>query len=118
MTNYDFTYDKGTNSFTCPNAKKLKEGDKGIYECHECEGCKLKMLCCIGKDYKRITKSNFTQLREEMSEKVNQDKEKMNARKAVERSCGHMKWNLGFRRFSRRGISGARVELNLTSTIN
>lgn len=113
LTNYDFTYDKGTNSFTCPNAKALKEEAKGIYECHECGGCKLKMLCCIGKDYKRTTKTYFTQLREEMSEKVNQDKEKMNARKVVERSFGQIKWNLGFRRFSRRGLSGARVELNL-----
>jgi transposase len=113
LTNYDFRYDKGTNSFTCPNSKTLKETNKGIYECHECEGCELKMLCCIGKDYKRTTKTKFTELREEMSAKVNQDKEKMNARKAVERSFGHIKWNLGFRRFSRKGISGARVELNL-----
>ena len=73
----------------------------------------LKKLCCIGNDYKRITRTNFAELREDMSEKVHRDKEKMNARKAVERSSGQMKWNLGFRRFRRRGISGAIVELDL-----
>lgn len=113
LTNYDFTYNKETNIFTCPNSRILKEEKKGIYECRECEGCMLKILCCIGKDYKRITRTNFAELREDMSEKVHRDKEKMNARKAVERSFGQMKWNLGFRRFRRSGISGAQVELDL-----
>lgn len=119
LTIYDFQYDKKTNSYRCPNEKTLSEINKGIYECAACDDCKIKILCCIGKDYKRITETNFTELRQEMSEKVNRDKEKMNARKAVERSFGQIKWNLGFRRFSRKGISGAQVELSLlTLSIN
>ncbi len=35
----------------------------------------------------------------------------MNKRKAVERVFGNIKWNLGFRRFSRKGLEGASIEI-------
>lgn len=35
----------------------------------------------------------------------------MNQRKVVERVFGNIKWNLGFRRFSRKGFEGASIEI-------
>jgi len=114
LTIYDFVFDKEKNVFLCPNQKHLIETEKQVYECRECEGCALLRLCCRKKAEKKITKTSFTLLREAMSEKMKENnKEKMNQRKTVERSFGQMKWNLRFRRFHRKGISGASVELNL-----
>ena len=62
---------------------------------------------------KRVTRTNYTCLREEMSEKVKGNKEIMSQRKAVERSFAQMKWNLGMTRFSRKGLTGAGLELCL-----
>jgi len=46
-----------------------------------------------------------------MREKIKQNPEKINQRKAVERVFGNIKWNLGFRRFSRKGFEGASIEI-------
>lgn len=35
----------------------------------------------------------------------------MNQRKVVERVFGNIKWNLGFKRFSRKGFQGASIEI-------
>ncbi len=113
LTIYDLVYDKEKNEYICPNQNRLVEESEREYICRECEGCALQQLCCRKKTEKKITKTDYTFLREEMSEKMKGNPEKMNQRKAVERSFGQMKWNLGFRRFHRKGISGASVELNL-----
>jgi hypothetical protein len=46
-----------------------------------------------------------------MRQKIKQNPEKMNQRKSVERVFGNIKWNLGFRRFSRKGFEGASIEI-------
>lgn len=113
LTIYDFVFDKIKNEYICPNQKKLREKEKLVYECEQCDGCELKDLCCRTKEKRRITKTSYTIMREAMSERVNRNKEKMKERKSVERVFGQMKWNLGFRKFHRKGIEGATVELNI-----
>jgi len=113
LTIYDFVFDKEKNVFICPNGKHLQETEEQVYECDKCEGCIIQKLCCRKKSSKKIEKTEYTLLREEMSEKMKKNKEKMNERKAIERIFGQMKWNLGFTRFHRKGIAGASVELSL-----
>jgi transposase len=114
LTPYNFRYDKKQNKIICPNQKYLEEISKDVYECQECENCPLIKLCCPGKrKNKRVTRTNYTCLREEMSEKVKENKEIMRQRKAVERSFAQMKWNLGMTRFGRKGLAGADLELCL-----
>lgn len=113
LTIYDFVFDKIKNEYICPNQKILREKETLVYECEECDGCELKDLCCSTKGKRRITKTSYTIMREAMSERVNRNKEKMKERKSVERVFGQMKWNLGFRKFHRKGIEGATVEMNI-----
>lgn len=113
LTVYDFVFDKDKNEYLCPNRKRLVEIKPMTYECEACDGCKLQKLCCEAKGRRRITKSNYTLKREAMNRKVAKDKEKMNQRKTVERVFGQMKWNLGFRKFHRKGQEGAEVEMSI-----
>lgn len=113
LTQYDFTYDENHNVYHCPNKKKFKEVKTGIYECHECQDCPLQHLCLSTRDYRTITRKQFSDMRDRMSVKVHNHPEKMNDRKAVERVFGQIKWNYGFPRFRRKGLLGAQVELDL-----
>lgn len=113
LTIYDFVFDKEKNEYICPNRKRLRETETLVYECEQCDGCEVKNLCCRTKEKRRITKTSYTIMREAMSERVRSNKEKMKERKSVERVFGQMKWNLGFRKFHRKGIDGATVELNI-----
>lgn len=113
LTTYDFVYDKKRNVYICPDKKTLEEKDNQVYECKECEGCELRSLCCLSEGNKKINRTSYNLLRENMSEKVRQNGKKMSERKSVERVFGHMKWNLGMTKFHRKGIEGATVELNI-----
>lgn len=113
VTTYDFVYDKKRNVYICPDKKILEEKDNQVYECKECEGCELRSLCCLSEGNKKINRTSYNLLRENMSEKVRQNGKKMSERKSVEKVFGHMKWNLGMTKFHRKGIEGATVELNI-----
>lgn len=104
-----FVFDKEQNEYTCPDQRKLKEIKPGIYESENCEGCILFDLCAQ-KTKRRINRTEFTERKELMRKKIKQSPGKMNERKAVERVFGNIKWNLGFRRFTRKGINGAAIE--------
>lgn len=110
LTSEFFRFNKEENEYICPNEKKLKEIKPGIYESEDCEGCMLFHLC--GKTKKRkITRTEYAKRKEEMREKIKQSPEKMNERKAVERVFGNIKWNLRFRRFRRKDLQGALIEM-------
>lgn len=108
-----FVYDKADNEYVCPNNRKLKEVKSGVYESENCRDCILKDLCTKKRELRRITRSEFTERKELMRQKVKASPETMNKRKAVERVFGNIKWNLGFRRFSRKGFEGATVEFTM-----
>ena len=105
-----FVYHKADNEYVCPNNRKLKEVKSAVYESENCRDCILKDLCTKNRELRRITRSQFTERKELMRQKVKENPEIMNQRKAVERVFGNIKWNLGFRRFSRKGFEGASVE--------
>lgn len=111
ITSEFFLYSKEDNGYICPNQRKLKEVKPGIYESENCQGCMIKHLCAKKREVRRITRTEFTERKEQMREKIKQSPEKMNQRKVVERVFGNIKWNLGFRRFSRKGFEGASVEI-------
>jgi transposase len=113
ITTEFFSYDKMKNEYVCPNQKLLKEVSPGVYETENCDGCKIKHLCARKRKTRIITRTEFTERKELMREKIKQNPDKMNQRKAVERVFGNIKWNLGFRRFSRKGFEGASIEIML-----
>lgn len=105
-----FVYHKANNEYVCPNKRKLKQIKPGVYESENCRDCILKDLCTEKRELRRITRTEFTERKDLMREKLKASPEKMNERKAVERVFGNIKWNLGLRRFSRKGFEGAAVE--------
>lgn len=108
-----FRYSRKRNEYTCPNKRKLKEVKQGVYESGSCEGCRLKGLCTPASGKRRIIRSKFTESKEKMRKKVKDNPEIMNERKSVERTFGHIKWNLKFKRFTRKDIEGATIEITL-----
>lgn len=111
ITSEFFIYSKENNEYSCPNQRQLKEIKAGVYESEDCSGCIIKHLCAKKNKLRRVTRTEFTGRKELMREKIKKSPEKMNQRKAVERVFGNIKWNLGFRRFSRKGFEGASIEI-------
>lgn len=109
---FHYTYDESTNRYLCPNDKYLEEIEPAVYECKDCQECPYKEKCFKRGKNKKITKTEFQKQRIAMMGKANYE-ESMNRRKIVERNFGQLKWNLGFRRFTRKDLSGARVETSL-----
>lgn len=106
-----FIYSQENNEYTCPNHRQLREIKPGVYESEDCNNCIIKQICSKKNPLRKITRSEFTERKEMMREKVKLNPEKMNKRKAVERVFGNIKWNLGFRRFRRKDFQGASVEI-------
>lgn len=111
ITSDFFIYSKEKNEYTCPNQRKLKEIKPGVYESEDCGGCIIKELCAKKKELRRVTRTEFTDRKELMRQKIKKRPEKMNQRKSVERVFGNIKWNLGFTRFGRKGFEGASIEI-------
>lgn len=111
ITSEYFVYSKEDDEYICPNQRRLKQKDAGVYESEDCSNCIIKHLCAKKKKLRTISRTEFTERKELMREKIKQNPEKMNQRKAVERVFGNIKWNLGFRRFSRKGFQGASIEI-------
>lgn len=111
ITSEFFIYSKEDNEYICPTQRRLKEVKPGIYESENCQGCMIRHLCAAKREVRRITRTEFTERNELMRQKIKQNPEKMNQRKVVERVFGNIKWNLGFRRFTRKGFEGASIEI-------
>lgn len=110
ITSEFFIYVKEDKEYICPNQRRLKQIKAGVYESENCEDCIIKDLCAKKRVARQITRSEFTERKELMRQKIKQCPEKMNQRKAVERVFGNIKWNLSFRRFTRKGFEGASIE--------
>lgn len=111
ITSEFFSYSKENNEYICPNQRRLKQIRASVYESEDCSTCIIKHLCAKKKKLRTITRTEFTGSKELMRQKIKQSPEKMNQRKAIERVFGNIKWNLGFRRFSRKGFEGASIEI-------
>lgn len=114
-------YDEETDSFTCPNGRKLScigekksksangfETVRKQYACESCSGCPYRSKCYKGKSEVRRIEMSHTYARQvrEATERLTSDygiKLRMNRSIQVEGAFGVLKQDFGFRRFLVRG---------------
>ena len=114
-------YDEETDSFTCPNGKKLvhiydshRKSENGYtstkqnYICESCAGCPHREKCFKGKyENRKISLSQtFARQKREASERINTPEGiqlRVNRSIQVEGAFGVIKEDYGFRRFLTRG---------------
>lgn len=114
-------YDEETDSFTCPNGKRLNfvcdrkrrtengyETRKKNYICEDCSGCPYRDQCFKGAyENRKIELSHtYTRQKREATERITTDygiKLRMNRSIQVEGAFGVLKQDYGFRRFLMRG---------------
>jgi transposase len=124
----NFKNDKSGN-YICPNNKKFEEirryqsstieSDHEMieYECFYCSKCRQKKKCTKAKGNRQITFiKDYTEMKEEV--KQNLDSElgielRVQRSIQVEGAFGIIKEDMKFRRFTRIGFSGIKLELNL-----
>lgn len=117
----NMSYDPESDSFTCPNGKKLKfaydsksksengyETVKQNYVCEGCAGCPHREKCFKGKyENRKVTISqNFVRQKREATERITTEygiQLRVNRSIQVEGAFGVIKQDYGFRRFLTRG---------------
>lgn len=130
----DFTFDPGTDRYTCPGGKHLlrnrrtyqtirqrpKDLDMIRYRASkaDCQACVLKPKCCPKEPARKITRSIHEGAREMAREITKSDVyiTSAAARKKVEMLFGHLKRILNLSRLRLRGPCGARDEFLLAAT--
>jgi hypothetical protein len=123
----DFEYDSDRDEYVCPAGKRLirigsqSKGEKAnaTYKGVECQGCPLK-AACTKEERRRLTVLETTPQLLEMSKRRQRDREneRLGARRKafVEPRFGHMKHNLRWRQFMRRGLAACRSEFRILCT--
>jgi len=120
----EFVYDAERDVFECPEGNEhvfTRLADKGDGEVRRvymskrrCDGCPRRELCFGRSKLRRHTirrHVDFAWLSKHRARFLQPEyQERLNKRRLIERIFGHMKHNLGFRRFLLRGFSGARIE--------
>lgn len=123
-----FTYDKQSDTYTCPQGKKLRLHIKNkkhhgsvlnVYKCFECEGCSIRNECTkskTGRTYSRnINQEKIDQYREKL--KSEYAKERIAERKGVvEHPFGTIKWMMGKFNFLLTGKEKVQTEFDLYAT--
>lgn len=128
----NFGYDPQTDTFLCPAKKHLHfqndtkyTTDNGFvsnrrnYECFDCADCPLKSQCTKAKGNRKI-RISFRLMEYRRQARANLTSEKGQSLRAkrsveVETVFGHIKQNMGFRRFHLRGLEKVKVEWGLVS---
>jgi transposase len=120
FTREAFTYDKASDSWTCPAGETLrpceisKERQITRYGTTACSGCALKPQCTEGKS-RRITRHFYEDAREAMHQRAVAEPSWMALRRnLVEHPFGIMKWLMGRPRFLVRGLRKTSAEMALT----
>lgn len=125
-----FDYDSESDQFICPAKKKLSylytskyktdngyESERRHYECGTCQDCPLKPQCTRAKGNRRIQVSfQLIEHRRQAREHLISDLGKeLRAKRSVEVETvfGHIKHNMGFRRFHLRGLKKVKTEWGL-----
>jgi transposase len=126
----DFIYHSQKDTYECPSGQIIdfshtqQKADKRIrlYKTSHCAGCLLCKQCLSKKNKTKIRKIQRDErevLAEQMAIKLSTDeaKQRLIVRKTtVEPVFGNLKENLGFRRFSLRGLENVRNEFKLMAT--
>jgi transposase len=115
-----FTYDRASDTWTCPAGETLrccevseKEQFKR-YATAACGGCAMRARCTEG-GHRRITRHFHEDAREAMHQRATADPRWMEERrKLVEHPYGNMKWMMGRARFLVRGLVKTAAEFALT----
>ena len=117
----DFAYHQEGDYYECPSGNRLipveNKGNKTIYRASGCSECPLSIYCLSSKkNIKQIHRSHREVYAEQMANKLQSPgaSEYMLMRKiSVEPVFGNLKHNLGFRRFSLRGLANVKGEFTL-----
>jgi transposase len=125
-----FGYDAQTDQFICPANQHLQfqytsryttdngyVTDRRIYECFECAACPLKPQCTRAKGNRKIRISfrlldYRKQARENLTSELGRQLRAARSTE-VETVFGHIKHNMGFRRFHLRGLEKVKAEWGL-----
>lgn len=128
----NWMYDEETDTYTCPNQKRLEyqyysvrkdragfQKELKIYECEDCSGCPFRSSCTKAKEgnnRKLMVNEKWEQQKEYVRAKLSEEKTSAIYRKRkidVEPVFGFLKANLRFTRFSVRGKSKVENEMGL-----
>ena len=126
----NWEYNAKEKYYVCPNGKRLvfketkkRKTDSGYlitvekYECESCKYCRLKKQCTKSKGNRTIERNERWLRLKQKACRVVEDERYMQLRKQrsveVETVFGHIKGNLGFRRFLLRGASKVSTEWGL-----
>lgn len=123
-----FTYNKQSNTYTCPQGKELIQYQKNFkhngaiynrYKCSECDGCPIRGECTkskTGRTYKRNVNQEKIDLYKEKLE-TDYAKERIAERKGVvEHPFGTIKWMMGKFNFLLTGKEKVQTEFDLYTT--
>lgn len=122
-----FEYDGRRDVYICPakhvlEFKSMKTDRKANkqyrqYRTGDCKGCPFQKQCCSKKSPCRTILREVRQgLRDEIKQRLNSEEgKKMYARRLhpIEAIFGHLKYNLGYTRFSLRGLEKVKAEFTL-----
>jgi transposase len=122
----EFTYDKNSDCYYCPEGEKLKceairyDIGKMQYRVtgkNKCSHCKHFGVCTKSQDGRTIIRLINEELKEKFERQYKQGQEIYIKRKTLaERPFGHIKHNLGKRYFLMRGQKGVQAEISLAAT--
>jgi len=127
-----FAYDPQTDTFRCPAHKLLHfqstsryttdngyQSERHTYECFDCANCPLKSQCTQAKGNRKIRISfRLLEYRSQARENLTSEEgQRLRAARSteVETVFGHVKQNMGFRRFHLRGLEKVKTEWGLVS---
>lgn len=120
----NFKYDSATDNYTCPSGKSLevkseKDG-KTIYKCNSCKDCSVKESCtkASNKIIKRDKNENLIEANRERLVSEEGKEEYKKRMHTVEPVFGNLKFNLGFRQFSVRGVKKVKGEFDLMCIVH
>jgi ABC-2 type transport system ATP-binding protein/transposase len=118
-----FAYDAERDRYTCPEGQPLEytrttpalgnKPEARTYRCKACKHCPVRSHCTTNKTGRTIRRDAYEDFRAQQRahRATPEAKALMRRRKAiVEPLFGHIKENLGFRRWSARGLNNAKVQ--------
>ncbi|QND61953.1 transposase (plasmid) [Mesorhizobium huakuii] len=126
LTRDAFSYDRQSDSFTCPEGRQLTYRGRDIgaranvyfARPSDCGACRSKLSCTDGPA-RRITRSFDEDARDQVRalRETPGYARSRRLRKRIERLFGHFKRNIAFRRLRLRGLSGAKEEFLLAAAV-
>jgi transposase len=91
------------------------------YQCHDCAACVFRPVCCRGKSQRSLRRYDDELLRQEMIDRLKSKEGSALYKqrfKTSEPIFGNIKHNLGFRKFSLRGLIKTRGEFFLITMVH